>query len=191
MELSNKCESPRTFLDEFFRQFSDDEFRDISFRSLELLQAECPELPGKLGGWVGGLVHGLTKWTSLGHRHVVLNSDLENIFGVSASTIRKRSEQIWQYIGEKLPDVLGDSFSLRDEANAICAFAFRNGYIEEIHASVDSDRRPRITDEEMRRLMIQASKKVEQILKQKQESPVEYECFIRDYNQKYCRGWVR
>jgi hypothetical protein len=154
MELSNKCESPRTLLDEFFRQFPDDEFRDISSRSLELLQAECPNLPGSLGSWTSGLVYGLTKWTSFGHRHVVLKSNLENLFGVSASTIRKRSEQTWQYIGEKSPDLSGDSFSPRDEANAICEFAFRNGYIKEIHASIDSDGRPRITDDEMRRLMI-------------------------------------
>ncbi len=44
-------------------------------------------------------------------------------------------------------------FTLRDEANAICAFAFRNGFIENIHASVDSDGRPRITDPEMKQLI--------------------------------------
>ncbi|MFI5297443.1 MAG: hypothetical protein ACHREM_05040 [Polyangiales bacterium] len=41
--------------------------------------------------------------------------------------------------------------TLRDEANAIAAYAFRNTYLEDLHAA------GRITDHEMKRLIIQCS----------------------------------
>ncbi len=52
--------------------------------------------------------------------------------------------------------------TLRDEANAITAHAFRNGFLEELHAGRPSPILAalgfsRITDDEMRRLMIETS----------------------------------
>ena len=57
-------------------------------------------------------------------------------------------------------------FTLRDEAKAIVAWAFRNGPLEDLHAGEHSDllkddRYSRITDEEMKRLMIHACEQVE------------------------------
>ena len=56
----------------------------------------------------------------------------------------------------------GDDFTIRDEANAVTAFAFRNGFIEELHAGkwsplLEQPGNSRITDDEMRRLMIEAA----------------------------------
>ena len=87
-------------------------------------------------------------------------------------------------------------FTLRDEANALTAFAFRNGFIEELHAGKASPllREPgfsRITDEEMRRLMIEASEKLSKMLQLKSSEPEKYDAFIRDYHDRYCRGWKR
>jgi len=87
-------------------------------------------------------------------------------------------------------------FTVRDEANALTACAFRNGFLEELHAGKSSEllTQPglsRITDEEMRKLMIQASAKLEELLRLKSERPAKYEEWVRDYNRKYCRSWKR
>lgn len=87
-------------------------------------------------------------------------------------------------------------FTVRDEANALTAFAFRNGFLEDLHAGKSSPvlSQPgysRISDDEMRRLMIEASTKLADILRLKQEDPAQYERFIRDYQRRYCRRWER
>ena len=87
-------------------------------------------------------------------------------------------------------------FTLRDEANALTAFAFRNGFLEDLHAGKSSPvlNEPgysRVTDDEMKRLMIEASEKLEQMLRMKREEPGRYESFIRDYQRRYCRAWKR
>jgi hypothetical protein len=87
-------------------------------------------------------------------------------------------------------------FTLRDEANALTAFAFRNGFLEDLHAGKPSPilNEPgysRISDEEMKRLMIEASEKLGQMLRMKREEPARYESFIRDYQRRYCRAWKR
>lgn len=186
MKLQPKM-SVRDFIDRFFETFPDQSFHTIACNALDILQKKQTSFPGKTGGWAGGLIYGLLTWTNFRGRHVILNSQLEQIFGVSAATIRKRAELIWQHIVDENIPVL----SLRDEANTICAFAFRNGMIEDIHASVDSDGRARITDEEMKRLMIEASGKLEHVLRQMRESPVDYQSFLVKYHRNYCRGWER
>ena len=68
--------------------------------------------------------------------------------------------------------VFPDGFTLRDEANAIVAMAFRNGPIEDLHAGKLSDllSNPdlsRITDDEMKTLMINACEQVAKLLELK------------------------
>lgn len=87
-------------------------------------------------------------------------------------------------------------FTLRDEANALIAFAFRNGFLEDLHAGKPSPvlNEPgfsRISEDEMKRLMIEASEKLEQMLKMKREEPARYDSFVRDYQRRYCRAWKR
>ena len=87
-------------------------------------------------------------------------------------------------------------FTVRDEANALTACAFRNGFLEDLHAGKSSEllTQPglsRISDEEMRKLMIQASAKLEELLRLKSETPAKYEEWVRDYNRKYCHSWKR
>ena len=97
---------------------------------------------------------------------------------------------------EHLRTTAKGEFTLRDEANALTAYAFRNGFLEELHAGKASEllERPglsRISDEEMRQLMIEASAKVAGLLRLKSETPAKYEELIRDYNRAYCRNWDR
>jgi hypothetical protein len=87
-------------------------------------------------------------------------------------------------------------FTIRDEANAIVAYAFRNGPIENLHAGKHSElltdqSLSRITNEEMKTIMISACRKVEELLLLKQNDPHEYKRRIRDYNLDYCKGWER
>jgi hypothetical protein len=94
------------------------------------------------------------------------------------------------------PSLEVSEFTLRDEANALTAFAFRNGFLEDLHAGrhtplLEDASNSRITDPEMKRLMIEASKKLEELLRLRWASPAEYEEFVRSYNRRYCRGWER
>ncbi len=87
-------------------------------------------------------------------------------------------------------------FSLRDEANAIVAYAFRNGPIEDLHAGLSSElladsKWSRITDTEMKTLMVFACRKVEELLRLKATDFLKYETLIKSYSIQYCANWER
>ena len=89
-----------------------------------------------------------------------------------------------------------DDFAIRDEANALTAFAFGNGFIEELHAGkrsplLDQPEYSRITDDEMRRLMIEASQKLAEVLTLMRTDPEKYVLWMAHYHQMYCRNWKR
>ena len=67
-------------------------------------------------------------------------------------------------------------FTIRDEANALTAFAFRNGPIENLHAGkssplTDDPALSRITDDEMRELMVNASEMLAVVLALRDSDP--------------------
>jgi hypothetical protein len=74
-------------------------------------------------------------------------------------------------------------FTIRDEANAIVAWAFRNGPLEDLH--------DRITNVEMKALMIAACECVEKLLRLKAKDPGRYDKVIKGYNFMYCCDWDR
>ncbi|MCE9555409.1 MAG: hypothetical protein K8T91_18825 [Planctomycetes bacterium] len=87
-------------------------------------------------------------------------------------------------------------FTLRDEANAIVAWAFRNGPLEDLHAGryselLEDNQYSRITDEEMKVLMLKACDQVETLLRLKQDNLREYLLQIKSYGFRYCRNWKR
>jgi hypothetical protein len=91
---------------------------------------------------------------------------------------------------------MSESFTLRDEANAIVAYAFRNGPIENLHAGRHSEllsdpALSRVTNEEMKTIMIAACRKVEELLRLKEADPEEYKRRLRDYGERYCYAWER
>ena len=97
--------------------------------------------------------------------------------------------------GRMRPSLTG-KFTVRDEANALTAFAFRYGFLEDLHAGRPSPlfQKPgysRISDDEMRHLMIEVSEKLEQMLRLKRDDPVRYEAVIRGYHMMYCQDWKR
>lgn len=111
-----------------------------------------------------------------------------------------RQSQIPSSVDKEIENLINilfpGGFTIRDEANAIVALAFRNGPIEKLHAGKNSEllkdeTLSRITNEEMKEIMINASEHVARLLKLKETDPEEYYAQIFDFNRKYCRGWER
>ena len=87
-------------------------------------------------------------------------------------------------------------FTIRDEANALTAYAFRNGFLEDLHAGRPSELTTdssysRITDSEIKDLMIEASTKLSQLLQLKEEHPERYRMAVMTYNLMFCSAWER
>jgi hypothetical protein len=87
-------------------------------------------------------------------------------------------------------------FTLRDEANAIVAWALRNGPLEDLHAGkpsklLEDDSLSRITDTEMKSLILYACERVEVLLRLKESDPKKYDAIVKGYNIMYCGQWER
>ncbi len=90
--------------------------------------------------------------------------------------------------------------TLRDEANAITAHVYRNGFLEDLHSGLPSPlvmnpRFARITDPEMKKLMIESSAKLahwlclrEMLLEEKPEA---YYQLLRSVEFRASRNWDR
>jgi hypothetical protein len=89
-----------------------------------------------------------------------------------------------------------NGFTERDEANALIAMVFRNGPIEDLHAGqystlLDDASLSRITDEEMKVLMISATRLLAGLLRAKADDPDFYHRWMKTYGRMYCRRWER
>lgn len=89
-----------------------------------------------------------------------------------------------------------EPITLRDEANALVAMAFRNGPIEDLHAGEDSplldDPNLRcITDEEMKTIMLEACRCLERLLREKRNDPEAYYAKIVHVRHAFCKFWER
>jgi hypothetical protein len=87
-------------------------------------------------------------------------------------------------------------WSNREEANALTCIAFRNGYIEELHAGkrsalLDNPELSRIADSEMKKLMVGASAKLAELLALKESDPDKYWEQISYFNENYCYQWEK
>ncbi|MFN0012158.1 MAG: hypothetical protein ACKVS8_11010 [Phycisphaerales bacterium] len=88
------------------------------------------------------------------------------------------------------------SFTLRQEANAITCGAFRNGFLEDLHAGkssplTDDPNLSRLTNAEMKALMIEASSLVARMLALKEQNPEKYWEQIRFLHESYTHNWVQ
>lgn len=98
-------------------------------------------------------------------------------------------------LDSKLDDYPG-GFTIRDEANALIALAVRNGPIEALHAGkhsalLDDDSLSRITDAEMKVLMLNATRMLAKLLGLRETHPELYHQYLREYGRAYCRFWER
>jgi hypothetical protein len=97
---------------------------------------------------------------------------------------------------EMLAKAFPGGFTIRDEANALTAYAFRNGPLEDLHAGkssplTDDPSLSRVTQSEMKELMIDASEKLAEMLKKRDAEPEAYQRFVQAYAFMYCRRWNR
>jgi hypothetical protein len=97
---------------------------------------------------------------------------------------------------EFLTEAFPDGFTIRDEANALTAFAFRNGPLENLHAGKSSPlitdpSLSRITQAEMKEMMIEASEKLAFLLELRETEPETYRRFVQAYGFLFCRPWNR
>lgn len=95
-----------------------------------------------------------------------------------------------------MPDIMEHPPSIREEANALTCYAFRNGYIEQLHLGkyselLENPELSRITDTEMKKLMIEASAALADLLAMKDADPDRYWKFVKDYREGYCRQWEK
>jgi hypothetical protein len=83
----------------------------------------------------------------------------------------------------------------RDEANALTAIAFRNGFLEDLHAeNTQHLRQPgvrRITGKEIKKLMIEVSAVLASMLTLRAENPDKYVQTIAWASDAYCKQWER
>lgn len=84
--------------------------------------------------------------------------------------------------------------TIREEANALTCCAFRNGFLEDLHAGkhselLDTPGLSRITDAEMKKLMIGASAKLAELLELRSKAPEEYWRQLNFLHRHYCRHW--
>jgi len=87
-------------------------------------------------------------------------------------------------------------FNERDEANALIALAVRNGPIENLHAGkwsalLEDDSLSRITDEEMKVLMINAARMLAGLLRLRDRNPELYRRYVQTFGMMYCSHWKR
>lgn len=82
----------------------------------------------------------------------------------------------------------------RQEANALTAIAFRNGYLEDLHAGVptpllDDPDNLRITNTEMKRLMVESSRKLYEMLCKREDDPERYAAEIAYVHRRLTHRW--
>jgi hypothetical protein len=111
-------------------------------------------------------------------------------------TTKQQLPKIESIPNEILTQMFPDGFTIRDEANALTAYAFRNGFLEDLHAGkssllTDDLSLSRITNSEMKKLMIEASEKLAEILKLREINPESYKAFVQGYAYMYCQEWNR
>ena len=83
--------------------------------------------------------------------------------------------------------------TIREEANAIVCWVFRNGFLEELHAGKHSDllehpELSRITDKEMKRLMIECCENMAEVLRLREKDSESYDkqlVFFHNYTKKW------
>ena len=97
---------------------------------------------------------------------------------------------------ELLDNAFPGGFTKRDEANAITLYAFRDTYLEDLHAGEDSEllkdeKYSRITQDDMKRLMIEASEKIETLLYMRENDYDKYIQYLQATGMMFCTDWDR
>lgn len=122
--------------------------------------------------------------------------DVERIAREQEEDVAALSPKELAEVGRELDAAFPGGFSVRDEANALIAMAVRNGPIEDLHAGrystlLEDHSLSRMTDDEMKTLMIHATDILAKMLRFRDEKPDMYRRWLRGYGMTYCREWQR
>jgi hypothetical protein len=95
-----------------------------------------------------------------------------------------------------LDEAFPGGFDERDEANAVIAMCVRNGPLEDLHAGrysllLEDQSLSRLRDDEMKVLMIHATRVLAALLRVRAKDPVLYRRWMRSYGSAYCYNWER
>jgi hypothetical protein len=106
------------------------------------------------------------------------------------------SKEELAHFDKRLSDSFAVGFNYRDEANALVALAMRNGPIEELHAGkrsllLEDKTLSRITDKEMKVMMIYASRMLAGLLRMRDSHAELYRRYVQSYGNTYCNSWER
>jgi hypothetical protein len=86
-------------------------------------------------------------------------------------------------------------WTVRDEANALTALAFRNGFLEDLHSEhyqpLHEPSVRRITGDEIKKLMLESSAVLAGLLRLRTENPDKYRQTIAWASESYCAQWER
>ena len=95
-ECQTEC---RIYLDRFFTHYRAPSMRKSAEKVLRFLAVSDEPMNGKPEGWAAGIIYAIA---NLNRRACgvpgILNADLEDLFGVTMSTIRKRAAQVTRAI---------------------------------------------------------------------------------------------
>ena len=117
-----------------------------------------------------------------------LNKAMMSVPGVFTAEQRAGSDP-------RLPVPPGGKFTYRDQANVLTLLAFRNGPIEDLHAGkysqlLEDPDLSRITDEEMKKLMIAASTRLAELLELRDADPDAFAQLL-SVNWRQVKNWER
>jgi hypothetical protein len=96
----------------------------------------------------------------------------------------------------RLVEAYPGGFNDRDEANALIAMAVRNGPLETLHAGkhsplLEDPTLSRISDQEMKVLMLNATRALAALLKFRSMEPELYRRWLQTYGSAFCSRWER
>ncbi|MDO8623538.1 MAG: hypothetical protein Q7R52_04800 [archaeon] len=86
--------------------------------------------------------------------------------------------------------------SFREEANVLTYYCFRNSFLEDLHAGkhsklLEDPQLSRITEQEMKKLMIETSAELAHFLEIKQKHPKKYRQIINLFSDGTLRDWEK
>jgi Fe-S cluster assembly ATPase SufC len=99
-------------------------------------------------------------------------------------------------LDRQLQEAYPGGFDYRDEANALVAMSVRNGPLEELHAGMystllEEEALSRLTDDEMKVLMVYATRMLAALLALRDNAPEAYRRHVQSYGRIYCDRWER
>jgi hypothetical protein len=92
IDLQNQC---RKHLDRFFTSYCDTKMQRAAMKALRFLAAGDEPMRGKPEGWAAGIIYALANRDRRACGVPgMLNAEVEEFFGITMGTVRKRATQV-------------------------------------------------------------------------------------------------